>query len=192
MTPLKIHIVGTIQVGTYRSSKNYIESIKAVHIEHGFKWKQDLGLAYKRYKASTQRWMGPPRQSDPLKMHIVGTLLKVGTYRSSKHYIDSINTVHIEHGFKWKQDLGLAYKLYKASTQRGMGPPRQSDPLNLEAVLCLGLPISPIFKDGPISSKAVACLYSFFVLREVEGSLAKRSRVRVNGRRSKGSWILPV
>ena len=128
----------------------------------------------------------------PLKIHIVGTLLKVGTYRSSKNYIDSIKTVHIEHGYKWKPDLDLAYKRYKASTQRGMGPPRQSDPLNLEAVLLLDLPTSPIVKNGPINSKAVACLYSFFVLREVEGSLAKRSHVRVNDKSCKVSWRLPV
>ena len=128
----------------------------------------------------------------PLEIHIVGTLLEVGTSRSSEYYIDSIKTVHTEHGFKWKPDLDLAHKIYKASTQRGTGPPRKSDPLNLEAVLLLDLPIAPIVKNGPINSKAVACLYSFFVLREVEGSLAKRSHVRVNEGSCKVSWRLPV
>ena len=77
-----------------------------------------------------------------------------------------------------------------ASTLRGIGPPRQSEPLNYEAVLLMDLPVDvPIVARGPINTKALAVLFTCFLLREMEGfwpdvpicGLTRRSRECTGG-----------
>ena len=67
LTPLKIAAIGSIlKEADYRSSKNYLTSIKNAHILEGHPWPHQLELAQTRYNLSTTRGMGPGRQSEPL------------------------------------------------------------------------------------------------------------------------------
>ena len=41
----------------------------------------------------------------PLRIHVVGTMMKEGGYRSSKNYMDSVTAVHEEAGHPWGPEL---------------------------------------------------------------------------------------
>ena len=71
-------------------------------------------------------------------------------------------------------------------------PPRQSEPLEHEAVLKLELGSDPLSDDGPVNPMAVHVLSTCFMLREIEASLALRRHVSVDYRRKSISWLLPV
>ena len=107
-----------------------------------------------------------PRQSaiplDPLKIHIIGTLLKIGRYRSSKNYLTVAKTKHIEQSWPWGPELELASRRFHLSTQRGAGPPRQSEPLNFEEIILHDYGWDPIIAGGPVNSIAVIVLFTFF------------------------------
>ena len=68
----------------------------------------------------------PPVPLDPLKVHVVGSLLKVGGYRSAHNYLGVAKIKHIEQGYAWGPELELAARRFNLSTRRGAGPPRQS------------------------------------------------------------------
>ena len=86
----------------------------------------------------------------------------------------------------------MAGRRFLASTQRGIGPPRQSEPLNFELLLTLTLGVSAIVPSGPINTIAVVVLFTMFMLREVEGAVARRSHVKVDTRLRQIVWQLPV
>ena len=77
-------------------------------------------------------WDGRRREAistlplDPLRIHVIGALLKIGGYRSSSNYVDIARTKHVELGFAWGPDLDLSRRRFLLSTHRGAGPPRQS------------------------------------------------------------------
>ena len=52
-------------------------------------------------------WDGVRREAasllplDPLRIHVIGSLLKLGGYRSTANYIDIAHTKHVEVGYPW-------------------------------------------------------------------------------------------
>ena len=60
----------------------------------------------------------------------MGALLKVGGYRSTGNYLSAAKEQHIDTGASWDPSHELAAKRFHRSTLRGIGPPRQSEPLN--------------------------------------------------------------
>ena len=143
-------------------------------------------------------WDGVRREAadllplDPLRVHIIGALLKIGGYRSSSNYVDIARTKHIELGFTWGPDLDLARRRFLLSTRRGAGPPRQSEPLNFELVVALDLGCDPIVPGGPVNSRAVSVLSTFFLLREIEAAAAHINHLVFNVPELTFSWSLPV
>ena len=89
---------------------------------------------------------------DPLKVHIVGSLLKAGGYRSAHNYLGIAKIKHIELGFPWGPELELAARIFNLSTRRGAGPPRQSEPLNFEMLANLDLGWDPVVVGGDRST----------------------------------------
>ena len=129
---------------------------------------------------------------DPLRVHVIGALLKIGGYRSSSNYVDVAKTKHVELGYVWGPDLDLARRRFLLSTRRGAGPPRQSEPLNFDLVASLELGWDPIVPGGPLNSHAVAVLSTFFLLREIEGAAANINHLTFNGSELTLTWSLPV
>ena len=114
----------------------------------------------------------------PICIHTVGALLKVGGYRSTGNYLSAAKEQHIDMGATWDPSLELAAKRFHRSTLRGIGPPRQGEPLNFSLLLLLSFGWLPIVTGGPCNTMAVIVLFTMLLLREIEGALAERGHVR--------------
>ena len=134
----------------------------------------------------------PPLPLTAIKFHTIGSLLKLGGYRSADNYATIAKRKHVESGYQWSAELELASKRMVTSCQRGMGPPRQSEPLNYEAILLLDLPADPLIDGGPLNTKALAVMATMFLTREVEVAMAERSHVVADHEEKTISWLLPV
>ena len=111
----------------------------------------------------------------------------------TRNYLTTAKQHHAEGDHSWTPALDLAGQRFAASTLRDIGPPRQSEPLNYEAVLLLDLPQrTPLVKHGPVGTKAFAVLFTSFLLRELEGPLAKRSDIWLNRDEQRAYWKMPV
>ena len=89
-------------------------------------------------------------------------------------------------------ELELAARRLLASGQRGMGPPRQSEPLDHHKVLDLVITKEPLFRGGPLNSKTVHVIATMFLNRELEVSLAERGHITINEQDITTSFLLPV
>ena len=120
-------------------------------------------------------WDGHRREAahvvplDALKIHIVGALLKVGGYRSAHNYLGVAKTKHVELGYSWGPELELAARRFNLSTRRGAGPPRQSEPLNFELIAATDHGWDPLVSKGPVNTNAIIVLFTFFMIRELDG-----------------------
>ena len=88
--------------------------------------------------------------------------------------------------------LDLAARRSLLSTQRGLGPVRQSEPLNHKKVLALNLSTRPLAKNGPLNPMAVHVMGTLFLTRELEAALAQRNHLTMNHRDFVVTWLLPV
>ena len=98
----------------------------------------------------------------------------------------AMKNLHIEHGRPFGQVLDLAAKRFNMSVSRGIGPPRQSEPLNIELALGLSLPCDPLVRGGPLNSLGVANLCT------LDAALARQKHIAINGEDQKVTWALPV
>ena len=79
-------------------------------------------------------WFGPGEDSDvfpltPVRIYAVASLFKAGRYRTTPNYLCRAKEEHISLGYDWDEHLAMAASKAIASTQRGIGPARQSEPL---------------------------------------------------------------
>ena len=94
----------------------------------------------------------------PKKIECVGAALKASGYRSAGNYMTAAKEHHIDSGGEWPASLQLAANRFHHSTLRGIGPPRQSDVLVVEAALLLDVPIDePIVDNGPSQHEGAGC-----------------------------------
>ena len=117
---------------------------------------------------------------EPDKIHAVGPLLKAGGYRSPKNYLQAAKNAHVERGYAWTEALELAGSRFVASVSRGIGPPRQSEPLDFLTAAGHDHGDEPVVKDGPLGTNSFITVATFFLLRELEASTARRHNVRLN------------
>ena len=79
--------------------------------------------------------------------------------------------------------------------RRGLGPSRQSEPLQLEGVATLPSEqlseAEPLVRDGPVGPWNLAVLGVYFILREIEISLSLASSITLNFALKIVSWLLP-
>ena len=126
------------------------------------------------------------------KIFAVGALLKSASYRSGYNYLNAAKDEHIMLGYSWTDSLDWAAKKFTLSVSRGLGPPRQSEPLDFERACLLDLALSPLVPGGPVGTHNLIILFTFFVLRELEGAMARRRDVRINAAARTVTWRLPV
>ena len=144
------------------------------------------------YWYSSGRVYCDPLPLSPDKIHIIGALLKEGGYRSGKNFMSAAKVRHVDAGGGWGEALALAARRFYLSTRRGIGPPRQSEPLPHRKIIALNLPEDAITKRGPINPRALHVLATFFLAREMEVATAKRNNMVVDKEVEAMTWRLPV
>ena len=128
----------------------------------------------------------------PHKVHIVGCLLKAGNYRSTGNYLNIAHQMHTESGEMWTQQLELAGKRFMQSSQRGIGPSRQSRPINFELYIMVRVGEEPLVPGGPVGTENLIVLFTMFLMREIEGAMALRRHIVVDLKGLNVTWHLPV
>ena len=139
----------------------------------------ELHTAYGRTKRYDP-W--PTFPLTPTKIHGVGALLKGAAYRSPKNYLQVAKRHHILAGYPWSDQLKLAADQFRASTMRGMGPPRQSGPIDYITAAMTDYGEDPVIKNGPIGTNNLIVIGVMFLLRELELATARRANCRINNK----------
>ena len=78
--------------------------------------------------------------------------------------MSAIKDWHFGEGHPWNENLARAARLFNLSMARGIGPPRQSEPLNIEAICALDLGEEPLVKGGPVGVNDLAILFTYFLV----------------------------
>ena len=115
----------------------------------------------------------------PAAVRAVAAQMKKKGYRSWANYLSRAKREHIQAGGVWDQVLDYTAKECTRSVTRGLGPPRQSAPLDIKAVAAVHLSVAPLCEGGPMNPKALIILGSFFLAREIEISLALCRNVHI-------------
>ena len=124
------------------------------------------------------------------KIAAVGASLKAAGYRSTYNYATAAKDRHLESGYPWDEVLERAIKLFNASCSRGVGPARQSEPLPFALIAKMSWEVKPYVPKGPVNTLAVIVAFTFFLVRENEGAVARRSDVSINLTTKKIMWRL--
>ena len=110
----------------------------------------------------------PPFPLTVLKLHAVGAMLKAGGYRSPANYFSRAKEEHVVQGFQWSDALHLAVRKATMSITRGIGPARQSAPINVVDVWNLDMPWERPAACMPLGGKLLLVAGAFFCTREIE------------------------
>ena len=141
-------------------------------------------------------WFGPGADADvfpltPVRIYAVAALFKAGRYRTMPNYMSRAKEEHISLGYDWDEHLTLAATKAVASTQRGIGPARQSGPLPLQEVWALPAAWDPAVLGGPVDTERMIVVGAFFCMREIEVAFAMRSHVALDVQSRTVAWQLP-
>ena len=79
---------------------------------------------------------------------------------------------HIEARFPWTDQLMVAAQAFKASTERGIGPGRQSCPLPWSKLTALDLDGHFTDPKYPLRLNVCVVIFVFFFMRELECATA--------------------
>lgn len=121
----------------------------------------------------------------------IGALFKAGDYRSFPNYASVAKARHLEYGYRWSQLLNHTRSWVTRSVLRGIGPARQSCPLQHHRVLELPHDEEALSPGGPLHPVRTAILATLFLLREIECSTAVLSSWSFDKTRLEFTWLLP-
>ena len=127
------------------------------------------------------------------KIFVVAALFKAGRYRAFRNYAEAMKQEHMI-DYEWSTRLQKAIKDATRSVTRGIGPSRQSGAIDIFLVFTLfGSALnSPVVPGGPIGAVNLIILGAFFLLREIESSLALAKNVTLDVNAKKVTWVLPA
>eukprot|EP00435_Cladocopium_sp_Y103_P039159 s1436_g10.t1 len=109
------------------------------------------------------------------KIDTLGSLLKVGQYRSSALYFSAAKQSHVHLGFPWSAQLEQASKDALRSCVRGLGPDRRCPALDLMKVFELS-DLDPCH-GGPRFPRETVIVFAHFACREIEASCRTRADI---------------
>ena len=112
-------------------------------------------------------WFGPGTEVIPVEpehIQAVGAIMKRHGYRSFSQYITRARDLHIKCGFAWSPKLVQEASQGVRSVTRGQGPPRQSAPLDVDAVRGMNVEIDPVVPDGVLNAGDAFVLGAAFLL----------------------------
>jgi hypothetical protein len=145
------------------------------------------------------RWFGsdlPPLPLTVSKIQAVASALKAGGYSSFSNYGARAKAEHLAtfdcHGVRWSEELRHEMARSFRSVNRGVGPGRQSHPLDIQAVGRLSIAPAAFAPMGPVNPKAFGILGGFFLTREIEISLALASHLTLATDKHEVTWNLPA
>lgn len=113
----------------------------------------------------------------PLGLRVMGTMLKIGRYRSAALYFSAAKQEHISQGHPWSDQLDMGVKEAIRSCVRGLGPDKKCPAFDL-AKVCELPDLEPCVR-GPRFPKETVILFSYFACREIEASLRTRADVQI-------------
>ena len=125
------------------------------------------------------------------KIFKIGAVFKAGGYRSFNNYVEAVKEIHLK-DFEWTTMLARSARNAVRAVTRGIGPAKQACGFDLFAVAALPPDEAPCVPSGPIFPTNMAILGSFFILREIEASLALASSVTLDLREMRITWNLPA
>ena len=120
---------------------------------------------------------------------VVG-VLKAANYRSAANYLEAAKRKHIEGGHPWSDQLRQAARMAIRSAKRDIGPSKQAEPLELEALATYRVKAAHD-PEGPLCPGRACLLASWWLLREVEASHAKLGHVSIDWSKKEASLLLP-
>lgn len=144
-------------------------------------------------------WFGDARPVVPLQadsIRAVAALFKAGHYTSFINYITTAKAHHIaefdKHCVAWSDELSVNVRNAIRSVNRGVGPSKQSQPVDIVKILQLKLADVPLSVGGPIGPAHFCVLGVLFMAREIEVSTAKIRCISFDMATAEISWTLPV
>ena len=106
---------------------------------------------------------------------------KEGGYRSFRNFLSKAKEMHILAGHEWNDLLRTIARKATLSVERGMGPPRQSAPFDLDELLAFASTQVVCRTVGaPIGWSHLLVIGTFFVMREIEIAAALAVHVRID------------
>ena len=141
-------------------------------------------------RIASQAGYSEPFQLTPNLVFTVVGVLKAANYRSAANYLEAAKRKHIEAGFPWTDQLRQAARMAVRSAKRNIGPSKQAEPLELEALSTHRVK-APYDVDGPICPGRACLLAAWWLLREVEASHAKVSHAKTDWIKREVSLLLP-
>jgi hypothetical protein len=125
-------------------------------------------------------------------MRAVAAQMKAAGYRSYPNYVSAIKDVHLKASNEWSDALQRCHERCVASTQRGIGPPKQCLELSPIAVARLQLGPEPLVEDGPICPAQWAVICAFHILRGAESACALAAALTIDSVGQRETLFLPV
>ena len=125
-------------------------------------------------------------------LEYMGTLLKMGRYRSSALYFSAAKQRHVELGHAWTDQLDKAIKDGVRSCSRGIGPDRSCPSFDLLQIFDMEQ-VDPV-AGGPRFPRETVIVFAHFACREMEASLRRRSDLKFDSGKGCGtlSFWLPA
>ena len=151
----------------------------------------------KTWESIHRSWHGPDVPVWPLTPEklAVAAVMKWKKYRSFPNYLSRAKEYHVALAGVWGEDLILAARQATRSVQRGIGPPRQSEPLRLDLISQAPVDdleeVEAVVEGGPLFSINLIIIAVYFLLRELEASLTLAKNVFLDVRRKIVSILLP-
>ena len=136
-------------------------------------------------------WFGeqvPPFPLTTFKIYAIGAMFKAGGYWSGSNYLSRAKEEHVSRGFLWTDELRLAVRKTTSSITRGIGPSRQSLPLDLSSVWNEGPPWLSDTEGVPVGGKYLIIAGRFFCTREIVLSLALRRHISFDTDSKRVTW----
>ena len=126
------------------------------------------------------------------KLRALGASFKRGGYRSISNSLAVMKDEHIALGYPWTDQLSRCAKHIDRSVTRGIGPGKQCVSIDLFKIPDLDLGGQALVANGPIGPANLAVASSFFMLREIEASLALWRSVEIDYEQKLITWNLPA
>ena len=131
-----------------------------------------------------------PFDLSPEVIYAVMGALKLAGYRSAEQYLEAAKLEFFNSGGVWSDQLRQAARAAVRSCNRGIGCAKQAKGLPLAELhkVKSGLALVP---GGPVFPGRATLLASWWLLREIEASQARRKHVTLDHMALRVSWRLP-
>ena len=141
------------------------------------------------------RWFGSATEVLPLTpngLRAIAAQMKSGGYRSFPNFVCAVKDAHLDQGHPWTDELERSRRKCEASTQRGIGPPKQCTEIAPAQVASLDLGHEPLVPGGPVCPAHWATLCTFHILRGAESACALASTLVLDHAAKTETLGLPV